>query len=300
MAAFWHIPTILGAATLGGLSYTGVVKDNWTSTPVQVSNNTSVWSDVNNGSGLARSYGNLERARTRDFSEMIVKMGNGVKRVVAPGSANIGGQYRDRAAVLGNPDAYIGDSWWNGTTTNARKAQPSATTSRNAWQNNSPSSRATNRQLTTTQQRANTQTNTQRTNTQWANSQTNSQRGFTQSNSQPAYIPNNSRSNTSRQVASNAPSAPLPAGEVNAFGQAGGFRIAIETDGGMQEAKLIEQQLRKAGYRSVESWQKPNDGRVRIFVGEQMAPDLSDREFSKLAKTLRTFTFYSDVTLLQL
>ncbi len=268
MAYFWHIPTILGAVTLGGLSYQGVVKDDWTSKPLPPPNNSTIWSEANNGSGLSPAYVDLvERARTRDFSEMVVRMGDGVKRFVAPGSP--GTQKRTTAAVLGNNNYYIGDTWYSGTTNAPRQT----TQSKQATQ---PAARTT-ASTTTTQPAANQQVQ-QRTTSVW--------------NSQP---------NSSQQVASNAPNAPaLPSSRPPAFGQGGGYHIVIETGGGMREAQLIEQQLRQAGYKNVESWQKPNDGRVRIFVGEEMAPDVSDLEFAKLEKTLRTFTFYSEVTLLQL
>jgi len=287
MAVWWHVPTVLGAMTIGGLSLQGVTRDNW---EPQQSNtfNRSVWETLDETSTNPAYKSLQERARDRDFSDVMVRGVERVKKFISPGSG--GGTRSSGSSSQAAPRNIQRTYSWNypwkrelnspyGQSQYANRNNP---TYSNRTTQQTPSNRNVARQTTTRQTTTRTQTN----------------------NSSNTWSSNNSIVGTSTQYASNSPQPPVQSNtrrnaSAAAVGNAG-YQIVIETNGGMEEATLIERQLRDSGYRNVQTWQKAGDRKVRIEVGDRMDQVRSDAEFAKIAKTLRTFTFYSDITLQQL
>jgi|GEM_PF-2567884 len=306
MALWWHIPTVLGAMTIGGASLLGVTRDNWEPrAPTKL--NRSVWETLDENSANNPNYKALqERARERDFPTVIMRVGDRVKRFISPGSSGNNGAARSAPRKSAPRELQPREYSWNYPW--KRELNSPYSQSQYARRNNQNTNNRTTRQTAA----RDTTTRRSTTNQRAVASQSNTRSSIWQRNNR--NVQTTTRSNTwqqndpalrnSTQYASNSPAPPLPANNRSVAGASlganPGYQIVIDTNGGMQEASLIERQLRQSGFHKIEKWQKAGDRKVRIHVGERMDQKRSDAEFAKLAKTLRTFTFYSEVTLQQL
>jgi len=180
MALWWHIPTVLGALTIGGASLLGVTKENWEpEAPTKL--NRSVWETLDQNANNNDSYRQLqERARDRDFPTVVMRVGDRLKRFISPGSSgnNNGARAAPRQSAPKplQPREYSWNYPWKrelnspysesqyarrnnqnnnnrvarqntvrNTTTNQRAVANQTTTRSNVWQRNNQNVQTTNR-----------------------------------------------------------------------------------------------------------------------------------------------------------